>query len=70
MTKSEPNHIDSLTAKTVASVDAYQAEKSEQARQDALEDALRLVRALETPGDAVYKLFASVRTNLEHFICL
>lgn len=60
MTKLKPSNITTLTAKTVASIDAYEADQTEQARQDALESAIRLVRALETPGDAIYKLFASV----------
>ena len=60
MTILKPSDIATLTAKTVASVGAYETERSEQARQDALESALQLVRALETPGDAIYKLFASV----------
>lgn len=49
-----------LTAKIVEQVGAYETDQTEQARQDALESALELVRALETPGDAIYKLFASV----------
>lgn len=60
MTKQEFPNISSLTTKAVASIDAYQADKTEQARQDALANAIKLVRALETPGDAIYKLFASV----------
>lgn len=60
MTKQESPNIASLTTKAVASIDAYQADKTEQARQDALANAVRLVRALETPADAIYKLFASV----------
>ncbi|KAF4768306.1 hypothetical protein HAV15_002705 [Penicillium sp. str.  len=59
MTKQESPNIASLTTKAVASIDAYQADKTEQARQDALANAVRLVRALETPADAIYKLFAS-----------
>lgn len=55
----KPHDIASLATKAVASVNAYQAASTEQTRQDALESALRLVRALETPGDAIYKLFAS-----------
>lgn len=60
MTKQESPNLAGLTTKTVASIDAYQADKTEEARQDALANAIRLVRALETPGDAIYKLFASV----------
>lgn len=60
MTKQEPDNIASLTTKAVASIDAYQADKSEQARQEALANAVRLVRALDTPADTIYKLFASV----------
>lgn len=60
MTKQESPNIGSLTTQAVASIDAYQADKTEQARQDALANAIRLVRALETPADAIYKLFASV----------
>lgn len=60
MTKQESPNIASLTTKAVASIDAYQADQTEQARQDALANAVRLVRALETPADAIYKLFASV----------
>ncbi|CAI7576054.1 unnamed protein product [Penicillium discolor] len=59
MTKQESPNIASLTTKAVASIDAYQADQTEQARQDALANAVRLVRALETPADAIYKLFAS-----------
>jgi hypothetical protein len=60
MTKQESPNIVNLTTKAVASIDVYQADKTEQARQDALANAVRLVRALETPADAIYKLFASV----------
>lgn len=60
MTKQESPNLAGLTTKAVASIDAYQADKTEEARQDALANAIRLVRALETPGDAIYKLFASV----------
>lgn len=60
MTEQKPYDIASLATKAVASVDAYQAARTEQTRQDALESAIRLVRALETPADAIYKLFASV----------
>ena len=52
--------IASLTTKAVASIDTYQATQTEQTRQDALASAISLVRALETPGDEIYKLFASV----------
>lgn len=60
MAKLEPDNIAGLTTTAVASIAAYQADKSEQARQDALENAVRLVKALETPADTIYKLFASV----------
>lgn len=60
MTRLKSSDIATLTAKTVASVGAYESDQTEQARQDALESAMQLVRALETPGDAIYKLFASV----------
>lgn len=60
MAKLEPDNIAGLTTTAVASIAAYQADKSEQVRQDALENAVRLVKALETPADTIYKLFASV----------
>lgn len=60
MTKQESLNLAGLTTKAVASIDAYQADKTEEARQDALANAIRLVRALETPADGIYKLFASV----------
>ncbi|KAF9889284.1 hypothetical protein FE257_007392 [Aspergillus nanangensis] len=59
MTIEEFGHLSSLTTNAVASIGAYQTSKTEQARQDALENATRLVRALEKPADAIYKLFAS-----------
>lgn len=52
--------LSGLTAKTVESIGAYQTAKTEQARLDAVESTTRLLRALENPADAVYKLFASV----------
>lgn len=62
--------IASLTTKAVASIDTYQATQTEQTRQDALASAISLVRALETPADAIYKLFTSVWTNSQSSICL
>lgn len=56
----ENSQLSSLTTKAVASISAYEAAKTEKARHDALEAATRLVRALEEPSDAIYKLFASV----------
>lgn len=60
MMEQKSHDIASLTTKAVASIDTYQATQNEQTRQDALASAISLVRALETPGDAIYKLFASV----------
>ncbi|KAJ5787335.1 hypothetical protein N7457_002325 [Penicillium paradoxum] len=59
MTTEEFAIISSLTTKVVASIDAYKAAKTEIARRDALQNATSLVRALENPADAIYKLFAS-----------
>ncbi|CAG7947210.1 unnamed protein product [Penicillium nalgiovense] len=59
MTIQEFSNISSLTTKVVASIDAYKTAKTEKARRDALENATSLVRALENPADAIYKLFAS-----------
>ncbi|KAF3406312.1 Demethylsterigmatocystin 6-O-methyltransferase [Talaromyces pinophilus] len=59
MMEQKSHDIASLTTKAVASIDTYQATQNEQTRQDALASAISLVRALETPGDAIYKLFAS-----------
>ncbi|KAJ5887223.1 hypothetical protein N7504_011270 [Penicillium tannophilum] len=55
----EFSSLSSLTTKAVASIDEFKAAKTEKARHDALEAATRLVRALEEPSDAIYKLFAS-----------
>ncbi|KAJ6006798.1 hypothetical protein N7451_004742 [Penicillium sp. IBT 35674x] len=55
----EFSSLSSLTTKAVTSIEAYKAAKTEKARHDALEAATRLVRALEEPSDAIYKLFAS-----------
>lgn len=63
MTIQEFSNISSLTTKVVASIDAYKTAKTEKARRDALENATSLVRALENPADAIYKLFASVWPN-------
>lgn len=60
MTIQEPSNLSSLTTRAVASVGEYEKAQTETARQDALENATRLVRALEKPADAIYKLFASV----------
>lgn len=60
MTTDEFFGISSLTTKVVASVEAYKEAKTEIARREALQNATSLVRALENPADAIYKLFASV----------
>lgn len=60
MTIQEPYDLSSLTTKTVESIGAYQTANTGQARLDAIESTTRLLRALENPADAVYKLFASV----------
>ena len=60
MTIQEFSNISSLTAKLVASLDAYKEAKTEIARREALQNATSLVGALENPADAIYKLFASV----------
>lgn len=63
----EFSSLSSLTTKAVASIDEYKAAKTEKARHDALEAATRLVRALEEPSDAIYKLFASVWPGFPQF---
>lgn len=60
MTIQEPSNLSSLTTRAVASIGEYEKAQTETARQDALENATRLVRALEKPADAIYKLFTSV----------
>ncbi|KAJ5387069.1 hypothetical protein N7509_009610 [Penicillium cosmopolitanum] len=59
MTKQELPDISGLTTRAVRSIDEFQVDKTEQARHDALESVTRLLRALESPADAIYKLFAS-----------
>lgn len=60
MTIQEPYDLSSLTTQAAESVGAYQTAQTEQARLDAIESTTRLLRALESPADAIYKLFASV----------
>ncbi|CAG8282654.1 unnamed protein product [Penicillium salamii] len=59
MTIDEFFTISSLTTKVVASIDAYKEAKTDLSRREALQNATSLVRALENPADAIYKLFAS-----------
>lgn len=47
--------------RTAASAKLYQETGLEKYRQEALEHATRLVRSLEKPADAIYKLFLQVR---------
>jgi hypothetical protein len=60
MTKQELPDISGLTTRAVRSIDEFQVDQTEEARRDALESVTRLLRALESPADAIYKLFASV----------
>lgn len=60
MTIDELSIVTGLTSDVVASVDAYNTVKTESSRLDALDNAIKLVRALEKPADSIYKLFASV----------
>lgn len=60
MTIDEFSIVTGLTSDVVDSVDAYNTVKTESSRLDALDNAIKLVRALEKPADSIYKLFASV----------
>ncbi|KAJ5939000.1 hypothetical protein N7466_002134 [Penicillium verhagenii] len=49
--------ISTISAATTASVDTYKETRNENDRQLSLENARALVRALENPADAIFKLF-------------
>ncbi|KAJ5945656.1 hypothetical protein N7454_002495 [Penicillium verhagenii] len=50
-------NISAISAATTASVDTYKETRDENDRQLSLENARALVRALENPADAIFKLF-------------
>lgn len=60
MTIDDFSIVTGLTSDVVASIDSYNAVKTENSRLEALDNAVKLVRALEKPADSIYKLFASV----------
>lgn len=60
MTRQELSDLSGLTTNAVRAIEEFQVDKTETARHDALESVTRLLRALESPADAIYKLFASV----------
>ncbi|RAH70000.1 S-adenosyl-L-methionine-dependent methyltransferase [Aspergillus aculeatinus CBS 121060] len=59
MERSDFETLHSLLEEIKASLATYEATRSNPARNQALEQALKLTRALESPKDAVFKLFLS-----------